>query len=849
MHPVFLSVSAADEAFARSIWAELPSDWAYLYSTSGEEGAEMWDEIARQELPSAQYFIVFWSQNYAISPGCVRELSQAAELAAAGTISPLVLRLDDFPIFWKDGLAVETKQVFADLKPLLDVRTSRAKLSMEDANHLVQRFIEPSMGSVHPMLHRDDLLESMRTAAQKERFKCFPTMWISGFPGSGRNTLVDQLNKSMAPNGRPVTVDINATSLPKQLTLKLESAGLGADFERLQHVQDAEDSDGPDSVAARIDRIYQAGNYVVFRHEKILQNNVDLPEWVDEVIASLQPAPRPKLFIISQMPLSIERRKKCFEQMAEQRVSGFSNYEVLTFAESLLAHFDPQPERWSGPAVEDLIEAAQGNIGLLVTLAQAASSVIDLAEVDELVAHAKSKAQESIAYYVDWAFSTLLDDVNCQRMLLFLNDVSPCDARDLASIFQGAQDSVLKTISKCVKLGFVERDGTGLYRLTPFLSGRLARHLVRADLVDWRRSVIEKFAKSPIDFGATENEFVRIESRIQATFWSGKDELPVYVEKFVSASHWFQAGVRLYHAQQHSAAHRLLKKAFAHRDTFSQASRIELIRYFGLSSVRVGNDADVDACILLLNSNRKSQEIASYLEGFKLEREHKYIEAKRKYEEALDLNQDKDSRLERIYRPLIKCILLTRYPDYSLAQKYAFAWGKVRQTVFSKHALCRIYLLWGQADEDSRSTKPRDLTQLYDNALADLKSHPGGIGAYHEVLAEAAELEGDIQLAVSELEAAIGIDGRFELRLKRWQMMANDKNLSATVLSELEELKSKPGHTMLGDVHLKGLVEIFATAMSHGINSPQRLNRFASPMGSRDIGAIVSRVRRKQGAH
>ncbi|ODT70462.1 MAG: hypothetical protein ABS75_12545 [Pelagibacterium sp. SCN 63-23] len=808
----------------------------------------MWDEIARQELPSSRYFIVFWSRNYVVAQGCVRELSQAAELAAAGSISPLVLRLDDFPIFWRDDLPVDTKQVFADLKPLLDVRTSRPHVSVEDANHLVQRFIEPSMKSVHPMMHRDDLLESMRTSAQKERFKCFPTMWISGFPGSGRTTLVDQLNKSMTPNGRSVSIDINAASLPKQITLKLESAGLGADFERLQHVQNDEESDAPTSVAARIDRIYHAGNYVVFRHEKILQNNVDLPEWIDDVIASLQPTPRPKLFIVSQMPLSIERRKKCFDHMAEQRVSGFSNHEVLTFAESLLAHFDPQPERWSGSAVEDLVEAAQGNLGLLVTLAQAASSVIDLGEVDELVAHAKWKAQESIAYYVDWAFATLLDDVNCQRLLLFLNDVSPCDARDLASIFEGAEDSVLKTISRCVKLGFVERDSSGLYRLTPFLSGRLARHLVRADLVEWRRSIIEKFARAPIDFDATENEFVRIESRIQATFWSGKDELPPYVEKFVSASHWFQAGVRLYHAQQHPAAHRLLKKAFAQRESFSQASKIELIRYFGLSSIRVSNDADIDACILLLNSNRKSQEIASYLEGFKLERAHKYHDAKSKYEEALRLNQDKDSRLERIYRPLIKCILLTRYPDYGLAQKYAFAWGKVRQTVFSKHALCRIYLLWGQADEDSRDPKPKDLAQLYDQALSDLKAHPGGTGAYHEVLAEAAELEGDVESAVRELGAAIGVDGRFELRLKRWQLMANNKKLSPTVLLELEELKGNPADAISREIHLKGLVEIFATALLHGINSPQRLNRFASPLGSRDIGAIVSRVKRKTGA-
>jgi hypothetical protein len=806
----------------------------------------MWDEISRRELPASRYLVVFWSKSYVSAKGCVRELSQAAELIANGTLSSLILRLDDFPIIWSDELALDLKPVFDDLAHLLDVRASHPNVSVEDANQLVQRFIEPAMKSAHPTLHRDDILEPMRNAAQKERFRCFPAMWISGFPGAGRHTLVEQLNKSMTPNGRPITVDINAASLPKQICLKLESAGLGADMDRLTQVQEADESNTFGGVSSRINRIFESGNYVVFTHDKILQNNVELPEWLDDVISSLEPAARPKLFIVSQLPLSIERRKRCYEQLAEQRVTGFSNYDVVSFTESLLAHFDRQPDRWTAKAVDDLIDAAQGNIGLLVTLAQATSSVIDFSEIDELIAHAKTMAQESIAYYVDWAFATLHDDIDCQRMMLFLNDVSPCDARDLASLFENAEESVLKTLSKCAKLGFVERDSSGLYRLTPFLAGRLARHLVRADLVEWRRSVIEKFAKSPFDFGTTENEFIRIESRIQATFWSGKDELPKSVEKFVSASHWFQAGVRLYHARQHSAAYRLLKKAFVARDSFSQASRTELLRYFGLSAIRTGNDDDVMMCIQLLNSNVNSRELASYLEAFKLESEHKFYEAKQKYEEALQFNLDKDSRLERIYRPLIKCILLTRRPDFALAEKYALAWGRLRQTVFSKHATCRIYLHWMLQGAQRPDEAPVHLRKRYDDALADLKQHPGGMGAYHEVLSEAAELTGSPEEAVAELEAAIAIDDRFELRLKRWQIMARHKKLAPAALSELEELKADPKQAMFRDVHLKGLVEIFVTAMSHGVHSPQRLNRFAVPLGSRDIGAIVSRVRRRQ---
>lgn len=845
MYPVFLSVSSKDEKFARTIWEGLPRDWAYLYSESGQEGAELWDEISRRELPASKFLIVFWSKDYVSAEGCVRELRQAAELVASGMLSPLILRLDDFPITWSAGLADELKPVFSDLARLLDVRTSRPEISVDDASHLVQRFIEPAMNTAHPMFLRDDILEPMRAAAQKERFKCFPAMWISGFPGAGRNTLIEQLNRSMTPNGRLIAIDINATALPRQISLKLESAGLGADIERLQQVQDAEEAELPSGVAARIDRIFHAGNYVVFRHERILQNNVDLPEWFDDVIGSLDPAQRPKLFIVSQMPLSIDRRKACFDKLTEQRVPGFSNDEMTPFTEALLAHFDRQPDRWTAQAVDNLIEAAQGNLGLLVTLAKATSSVIDLGEIGELIDHAKSKALQSIAYYVDWAFATLHDDIHCQRLLLFLNDVSPCDPRDLGGLFEEAGESVLNIISRCMKLGFVERDSSGLYRLTPFLSGRLARHLVRSDLVDWRRTVIENFARSPIDFGTEDNDFVRIEARIQASFWTGKDVLPSLLEQFVSASHWFQAGVRLYHARQNAAAHRLLKKAFAQRNSFSWASRTELLRYFGLAAIRSGHSEDVETCISLLNGDYKSREIASYLEAFNLDVQHKYSEAKDKYEEALELNQGKANRLERIYRPLIKCILATRFPDFRLAESYAKDWAKMRQTVFTKHALCRIYLLWINSSPTQRNPIPTDLKKRYDDAISELEAHPGGLGAYHELLAEAAELRGELKIAAAELEKAIITDNRFGLRMKRWKVMANDKNMSSIAISELEAMKADAKQTALREGHLKDLIEIFVIAMSNGIYSAQRLNKFAAPLASREIGPIVARARRR----
>ena len=98
---------------------------------------------------------------------------------------------------------------------------------------------------------------------------------------------------------------------------------------------------------------------------------------------------------------------------------------------------------------------------------------------------------------------------------------------------------------------------------------------------------------------------------------------------------------------------------------------------------------------------------------------------------------------------------------------------------------------------------------------------------------------------MAELEKAFAIDDRFELQLKRWRIMARNKGMSMNVLSELDSFKVDARQAARWDTHLKTLVEIYVTAMLNSSYSAQRLNRFAVPLESREIGAIVSRVRRR----
>jgi hypothetical protein len=196
MFPLFFSVSSDDIAFAEEVWKRFPDDWIYIYSKTGEEGAHMWDEISRRELPKSRILVIFWSKNYVAAKGCIREILQAKDLVQQGLLRPVVLRLDDFPITWKDRLGVEAKPVFEALRHMLDYRTSAESVLVGQAIDLLNRVAEPILQSDHPRLPRHDLQKTLRGVVQKDRFNYYPATWVSGFNGVGRETLIRDLRWS-----------------------------------------------------------------------------------------------------------------------------------------------------------------------------------------------------------------------------------------------------------------------------------------------------------------------------------------------------------------------------------------------------------------------------------------------------------------------------------------------------------------------------------------------------------------------------------------------------------------------------------------------------------------------------
>lgn len=851
MYPIFFSVTSEDVGLAEEIWGDLPDDWVYLYSRSGVEGASFWDEIARKEIPQSRIFVVFWSKDYPKKAGCIRELEQAQALVSAGHLTPIVLRLDDTPIFWNASQSTELKPVFDLLRPLLsEHRTSHPGVSAQHAFETIAKVAEPLLRDPHPMWPRTDLEKAMRKAVEKERFKVYPAVWVAGFNGVGRETLVREFYRPFAPNGRGVVIDVNESSLPRQILLRIESEAFGASRERLQALAKSSGEVAPRDVAEAVQRVFDGGDYVIFRHNRIVEEKVELPEWLDDVVNALEVNKRVKLFIISQIPLLSDRNARCREAMVQQRVPTMDEHQMTEFCIQLIGHFDAQPERWTDDDIARIVVAAGGNLGFLVSLIRSAARLDDLDQINTLVAADSARMAEAITVYVRWAFRQLGEETDVLRTLLFLNDVTPCHIEDLEKAVNPSRP-MLRVLGRLIALGLVESEVEEVYRLTPLLANRLQRDLIRPDLINWLDEAMRSFAGKPVEFETESNEtgheYLRLESRIQAALLSDGGSLHNSLAVFISAAHWFQAGIRLYHRKHSAGAFRLLEKAFDKRHEFANASRVELLRYYCLAATRARQYSKSEQCITLLDSVHTTKPMAAFLRADMHEYKRNYPEAIEWYEKALTLNQDKDSRIERTYRPLINCILRTYKPDFRKAERYSKDYLRLTITVFSLMSLVRVYLRWKYRGPAAGRDVPEDIDRLLSDALQQLEQHPGGQGTWYEMLAEQAEFENDAKTAVTYIEKAIDIAPRIQLTQKRWLLMvkAGDIQLVNQVIEELEAAKHDPEFRGNWQGNLPMWTEIYVRALK-AANRPTALaNTFAPELTSGEIGRIIGRSSRE----
>jgi tetratricopeptide (TPR) repeat protein len=331
-------------------------------------------------------------------------------------------------------------------------------------------------------------------------------------------------------------------------------------------------------------------------------------------------------------------------------------------------------------------------------------------------------------------------------------------------------------------------------------------------------------------------------------FFLAKETLPDSFGVFVSSSHWFQAGIRLYHARKWKPAYRLLKKAYENRTQFRDASRMEIDRYFCLSATRMRKYAESEACISRLNADNRSKPFAAFLTADLHEYKREFPEAVRAYGQALELNRDKERRREFIYRPMIRCMLASWNPDFARAEALAKAYVVLKRTLFSLSSLARVYLHWQHRELQVGREPPQNIESLYQDALRALEVAPGAGAEPFELYAEEAEFTGDFTKALEYMDQAIHLaPDRFQLRAEKWRLMAASKHVdvAAQAVRELDAARRDRAFEAIWSSYIHSLAETYARALVASGQPIAIVNSFAPELQQTgELGQIIIRSRR-----
>lgn len=791
--PIFFSVADRDVAAAEAIARKFSGDIIYLYTRTGVDGADMWDEIERAELSQARGLVIFWSRNFIAAAGCRRELQLAASLLASGQLRHVaILRLDDTPLGLGDGDHPEPdRELFAQFAGFTQrFRASALPYDGEKAFQIVDRLVREATSVAMPVFPRPQIVEALRAGAKAGEFSYRPAVWVSGFNGYGRRTMIREFYRTLNGNATALEFDISELSLPLPLLLMIEERALGADAARLEALQAELGDQSPDQVALRvaqaIEIVAARQRYIILRQTRIHEERALPPEWIATVIKALT-SDSPILFLTVQVPPPDALVIECGGKMGAVRMAGLGMLEAENFV--------------------------RATITKIVALA---STLPSLENLDAVIGAETEEFAITMTRLARWAFAQLRHDDE-RRALLILNDLILASAADIGD-FLDTDRSMADILGTLERLGLVERDDGDLYRLSPMLANRLSGVLVTPELVRWRDDAVRNFVRTPIEIDADGHGMVSIQARIAAALSVGED-IPEGARRFVTAANYLQSGIRAYRASRFDIAQKLLREAFIRREAFTDTARREAARFYGLVSARQRNQAGVDEALTVLDNHYLSKPIAHFTRGYIAEFGGDAKGALVHYEKARKADQSlKQTKREGVtIRYMVGCMLKIPNPNYDRAIQLADEAAKLNTRAFVLMMRARAYLHRHFKAHFRDQQQLDDWWRDYASALDKLEHYPGAADFYFQVRAEEAMLDPEqgAAEAIGWMRRAVEKSDRFDHRLRLWQYMARSGETAQrlAMMREVEGFAQTAFGTAMSQRERRKMIDFYAQAL------------------------------------
>lgn len=692
-HPVFFSFAGDTKSIAETLKQRFADDLVYIYTRTGVDGESFPDEIL-EEIAQCDLFVVFWSAAYVEAderrPWCRRELITAARRVASGKLTRYLIIQADSTSFQTPINDPDTGDVVDALKDLRDDRRAFVQpLNIKAIEHRIAVELSQLSDGSLPTLHRPLYLKALRDALDTGTYESkTPIVFISGFHGSGRRTLVRSVMSSDFGHLTEFTMALDSADGPEDLLRLIWGTVLQKSIgEQRQLMKEVERN------SAILDRHYkQLGPllverraYVMLTKDELTDVNETVPYWVTQYLKLLSPTVQPLMFLAIPRPLPPHFRR-ALDHAQEVDLPTLEDEESARLVGMHIAARDPKRVgRWK-EHIPYILDAGANSPKLLTDIVRLASRRPSLDFLRQDAALDVARFDERVAKLLDWAWIQVKDLPAHLLLLDILNTLTVAHYETLEEMFSQTGHEVGDTLYELVQFGLVEHLTESTYRIPAALRRKINFYLVNPEIRQQASAVLRRFAKV-VPIGNDQFGGVSLTNVLQIRL---DTDTPISPDDavFVTAAMLFKAGWHKYRRTHYASALVLLRRAFLKLPLLKdEATKLEIARFYGLAAAREDADDDLAAVVRYLSnpSNfiprtfERAKPTALFLQGFSLRLNQQFRDALEKFEQSLaELPEAHytDQQRSTVMNEMVQCLLKLGKPDYvravDLAERVCF---------------------------------------------------------------------------------------------------------------------------------------------------------------------------------
>lgn len=647
----FLSHSSSDKAIVRPIFERLTAAKCH-YDEQTFEQADTSAEAIFKGVKGSDLFALFVSQASVDSPWVQYELKLVDHFYASGKIKKVfIFLLDD----------VSSDKLPESLRIFVYKKTRKPGLIADVIRGALFELAASEQSTLNLFLGRDTEIRNIQNAMAGFDSASPSVIAVSGSEGIGRRSTVKKAVSGVYPMLSESSIEAalgeseGDIECYRQLLNNFDAPNLRELIEKVEYFQQEDEQSRAAMLADLISKIAAEKRLVAIRgRNSIISDSGEYVRWLNRVFGNLEPGPWPKLIVITSRTVPPAKRLS-YPNVFFQPIGSLDEQSSKNLLAIWLKHYGIDGD------TQLLVDIAQHVSGHPRTIQVAAKLAGEfgkgrlLAQRHEFLLALRSQAR------------TLINDLSIdparEQMLALFVEYEYLSHEDLAVANPKQDEESQQALGYLVDHGILESDGHYV-RIAPYLPIAFTRDRWSSETREYLTHVRRLFIDHLTTVSTTEHiNISTLDSAVISSLQSDSaDENPL-LQRYLLPSHLLRVARSFYDKRDYSRTIDLANRAYEAKGKLNFDAQIEALRLIGLSSVRMGDNKNLDHCLeeLSREPDMLSRRNWNFINGFKERYEGKPEVAYRYYHAAYELGGSKNFNILRELAQL--CRVLRKLPE------------------------------------------------------------------------------------------------------------------------------------------------------------------------------------------